>query len=110
MKRSLKRLLGTVLALVLLFSALPAVGAATDIYVGGVAMSEGSYLALGADSVSSTRPDGGYAHYQNGVLTLHDYTYQGSGYREGYYIVRPVKGIDTSKSKYRNVEKGSRPY
>ena len=80
MKRSLKRLLGTVLALVLLFSALPAVGAATNLYVGGVAMSEGSYLALGADSVSSTRPDGGYAHYQNGVLTLHDYTYQGSGY------------------------------
>ena len=37
-------------------------------------------------------------------------TYQGSGYREGYYIIRPLKRIDASKSKYRDIEKASRPY
>lgn len=37
-------------------------------------------------------------------------TYKGSGYREGYYIIRPLKVADVSKSGYLNVEKGSRPY
>ena len=50
--------------------------------VGGVEMKDGDYLASGADSVSDIAPaSGGYAHYSGGVLTLHDYAYEGAGYR-----------------------------
>ncbi len=52
-----------------------------SIYLGGVGMADGEYLAVGADAVTDTRPtEGGYAYYADGVLTLHNYTYSGEGY------------------------------
>lgn len=52
-----------------------------SLYVGGVEMNDGDYLASGADSVSDIAPaSGGYAHYSGGVLTLHDYAYEGTGH------------------------------
>ena len=57
-----------------------------DVYVGGVPMEDGDYLASGADEVSKTVPaSGGYAYYKDGVLTLNNYVYSGDGYIYYYY-------------------------
>ena len=48
--------------------------------VGGVLMQDGDYLAVGQSTVTRVKPDGGYAYYKDGVLTLKDYTYTGSGF------------------------------
>lgn len=59
----------------------------TGLYVGGVFMKEGDYLAVGAAEVSDTAPaTGGYAHLKNGTLTLNNFTYEGEGYycEDGY--------------------------
>ena len=53
---------------------------APEIYVGGVGMFSGDYLAVGATATTKTKPSGGYAYYNNGVLTLHNYSYTGNGY------------------------------
>ena len=50
------------------------------VYVGGVTMNDGNYLAVGASAVTTAKPSGGYAYYKNNVLTLHNYVYSGSGY------------------------------
>lgn len=50
-----------------------------DVYVGGAGLTDGDYLSLTGD-ITGTQPKGGYAHYQNGVLTLHNYQYTGTGY------------------------------
>lgn len=50
-----------------------------DVYVGGVGLKSGDYLDL-AGNVSSEKPAGGYAHYENGVLTLHNYDFDGEGF------------------------------
>ena len=57
------------------------VTASCDIYVGGVGMCNGEYLASNATAPTTTKPSGGYAYYKDGVLTLHNYTYSGSGYQ-----------------------------
>lgn len=54
------------------------------LYIGGVAMEDGDYLAVGATEVSSSRPAGGYAWLEvqdSGAvqLTLHDFSYTGRG-------------------------------
>ncbi|MBQ9141970.1 MAG: carbohydrate-binding domain-containing protein, partial [Lachnospiraceae bacterium] len=52
-----------------------------DLYVGGVSMEDGDYLACDATAVSDAQPTtGGYAYYKDGVLTLKDYVYAGEGY------------------------------
>ena len=52
-----------------------------DVYVGGVAMSDGDYLANGATSTTKTKPaESGYAYFKDGVLTLNYYDYTGEGY------------------------------
>ena len=51
-----------------------------NLYVGGVEMYDGDYLAVGATSTQTTKPAGGYAYYKDGVLTLSHYTYEGKGY------------------------------
>ncbi len=48
--------------------------------VGGVLMQDGDYLAVGQSAVTRVKPDGGYAYYKDGVLTLKDYTYTGFGF------------------------------
>ena len=50
-----------------------------DLYVGGVGMTDGDYLAVGATSTTTSKPSGGYAHYKNGKLYFHDYSYRGQG-------------------------------
>ena len=52
-----------------------------DIWVGGVGMFDGDYLANGAPATTKAQPiSGGYAYYNNGVLTLCGYSYTGKGY------------------------------
>jgi len=52
-----------------------------DVYVGGVAMYDGDYLAVGATKTQTTKPSGGYAYYKDGKLTLNNYSYEGKGYQ-----------------------------
>jgi len=61
---------------------------APGVYVGGIAMYDGDYLAVGATTTQTTKPSGGYAYYKNGKLTLNNYSYEGKGYQYdslGYY-------------------------
>lgn len=91
----MKRLSAITLALLLVFMSLPIVAnAAPDcVYVGGVELTSGKYLAVGATSATSTKPSGGYAYYNNGVLTLSSYEYEGEGVK---YMFNP----NTSESSY----------
>ena len=60
------------------------------VYVGGVGMCDGDYLAVGATATQTTKPSGGYAYYKNGTLTLNNYSYEGKGYLNSssiYYAV-----------------------
>ena len=50
------------------------------VYVGGVELHSGDYLANGADTVTDTKPAGGYAYFNNGVIELVNYEYEGEGY------------------------------
>ena len=51
------------------------------VYLGGVKLTDGDYLAVDATEVSDEKPtEGGYAYFKDGTLTLHDYTYSGGGY------------------------------
>ena len=54
-----------------------------EVYVGGVGMCDGDYLAVGATATQTTKPSGGYAYYKDGVLTLNNYSYEGYGYDKG---------------------------
>jgi len=63
----------------------PALPEIPDVYLAGVPMYSGDYLAVGADVVTDTQPAGGYAYCADGVLTLHDFVYEGEGYdSDGY--------------------------
>jgi len=54
--------------------------AEAEIYVGGVGLVSGEYLANGSNTPVKDKPaSGGYAYYKDGVLTLHDYSYTGAG-------------------------------
>ncbi len=50
------------------------------VYVGGVLMNNGDYLANGTDSVTNTKPQDGYAYYKNGILELNNYSFNGKSY------------------------------
>ena len=55
------------------------------LYVGGVGMNDGDYLASGATETTAKRPTtGGYAYYKNGVLTLNNYQFTGEGFAYEY--------------------------
>ena len=54
-----------------------------DVYVGGVGMASGTYLANKATATRPDKPSVGYAYYQDGVLTLHNYNFSGTGYEIG---------------------------
>lgn len=86
----MKKTLAVLLATVMLLAVMPfAVSAdSATVYVGGVSMTDGDYLATGATSTVKTAPDAenGYAYYKNGVLTLCNYVYSGTGY---YYQYEP---------------------
>ena len=50
-----------------------------EVSVGGVGLNSGEYLDLNGN-VTTTMPEGGYAYYNNGTLTLNNYSYTGEGY------------------------------
>ena len=92
-----KRLLSILLALMMIIGMIPATtltafaAAGGEVYVGGVSMHDGDYLAVGATKTQTTKPSGGYAYYNDGKLTLNNYSYEGKGYEYesslGYYAV-----------------------
>ena len=51
-----------------------------SVFVGGVELPGGMYLPAGSTVPTATKPQGGYAYYKDGVLTLNNYTYEGEGY------------------------------
>ena len=51
-----------------------------EIFVGGIGMNDGDYLHVGAKSTSKNKLSDSYAYYNDGVLTLHNYTYTGPGH------------------------------
>lgn len=79
MKKSLVLLLVAVILCATIPFSVSAAG--STIYVGGVAMNDGDYLANDATSTTKTKPsESGYAYYKDGVLTLNGYSYTGEGY------------------------------
>ncbi|MBE6586924.1 MAG: carbohydrate-binding domain-containing protein, partial [Ruminococcaceae bacterium] len=90
-----KRILSLLLTLVMILGMIPATTLTAfaesrgEVYVGGVGMNDGDYLAVGATTTRTTKPSGGYAYYNNGTLTLNNYSYAGKGYQydseDGYY-------------------------
>jgi len=69
-----------------------------EIYVGGVGLVSGEYLANGSDTPVKDKPaSGGYAYYKDGVLTLNNYVYEGTGYETGsgvYAIIYSRKAFE----------------
>ena len=98
----MRRLIGLMLALAMVVGMLPmtVLAAPEDrgpntvaVWVGGVQMENDRYLPAGSDTLTRHRPrDGGYAHYENGVLILHDYEYEGEGYAYPSTDSLPVTG------------------
>ena len=92
-----KRMISLLLALVMVLGMLPAAtltanaASADSVWVGGVEMTNNTYLAVGATATQTTKPSGGYAYYEIGTLTLNNYSYEGEGYQydseDGYYAV-----------------------
>ena len=87
--KTMKRTLALLIAMIMVLGMLPVSvmageTAVTPIYVGGVEMNDGDYLANGATAVSDNAPaEGGYAHYAvvdgKATLTLNDHIYSGAG-------------------------------
>ncbi len=50
-----------------------------DVVVGGVRMGDGDYLENGVSSVTKVKPEDNYAYYNDGILTLVNYRYEGEG-------------------------------
>ena len=71
------------LSILLSLCSLTAFAADSSIYVAGVEMASGTYLAVGASVTQTTQPNGGYAYYANGELTLCNYSYSGTGLYDG---------------------------
>ena len=65
------------------------------VWVAGIGLNDGDYLAVGASATMTTKPSGGYAYYNNGVLTLHNYTYSGPGRGVDIHDYAAI-GCDTS--------------
>jgi hypothetical protein len=57
-----------------------------SVYVAGIGMSSGDYLEVGATATTTTAPDDNYAYYADGVLTLHNYSYEGEETYSGALI------------------------
>ena len=57
----------------------PPIPATATVWVGGVELSDGDYLAVGGTETTKTEPTTGYAYYKDGVLILNNYSYEGVG-------------------------------
>lgn len=79
-----KKPLAVLLTLAMVIGIFAAVGVNTaaaepGLWVGGVEMNDGDYLANGATATTTTEPSGGYAYFKDGKLTLNNYEYEGAG-------------------------------
>lgn len=79
-----KKSVAVLLTLAMVIGIFAAVGVNTSaaepgLWVGGVEMNDGDYLANGATATTTTKPSGGYAYFKDGVLTLNNYEYEGAG-------------------------------
>ena len=79
-----KKPLAVLLTLAMVIGIFAVVGVNTSaaepgLWVGGVEMNDGDYLANGATATTTTKPSGGYAYFKDGVLTLNNYEYEGAG-------------------------------
>ena len=79
-----KKSVAVLLTLAMVIGIFAAVGVNTSaaeagLWVGGVEMNDGDYLANGATATTTTEPSGGYAYFKDGVLTLNNYEYEGAG-------------------------------
>ena len=52
----------------------------TYVYVGGVQVYNGEFLANGETETTKEKPDGGYAYYYDGIVELNNFEYEGEGY------------------------------
>lgn len=89
MKKQISRFLSCLLCLIMLLSMIPITSFAGgdinyEVYVGGVGMFPGDYLAEGASAATIEKPDDSYAYLTEVsgmlMLTLHNYDYSGLGY------------------------------
>ena len=83
--KTAKKVISVILSILIIAAIIPAtIFAATGdtIWVGGVEMEDGDYLANGASATASTKPSGGYAYFKDGELTLNNYVYEGAGVPE----------------------------
>lgn len=84
-----KRILSLLLTLVMILGMIPATSLTAFaesggvVSVGRVRMNDGDYLAVGATETQTTKPSGGYAYYNDGTLTLNNYSYEGTGLQYG---------------------------
>ncbi len=83
--RTKRKILAMVLSVVLVLILLPGMGftasaaGAESIYLGGIKLNNGMYLANGAAEGSYTAPEsGGYAYFADGVLRLNNFRYEGN--------------------------------
>ena len=82
-----KKSVAVLLTLAMVIGIFAAVGVNTsaaepELWVGGVEMNDGDYLANGATATTTTKPSGGYAYFKDGVLTLNNYEYEGAGFTQ----------------------------
>lgn len=79
--KMLQKKLALLLSAFVVLAVIPfSVSASTSqpIWVGGIEMRAGEYLANGAIATTDKKPTGGYAYYKEGILTLSNYEYKGS--------------------------------
>ena len=80
-----KKPLAVLLTLAMVIGIFAAVGVNTsaaeaELWVGGVEMNDGDYLANGATTTTTSKPSGGYAYFKDGKLTLSNFEGNGYGY------------------------------
>lgn len=81
MRTSIQKLTGVLLSAALLLTLLPITAAAAvpdTVYVGGIALSNGKWLAEGATTAGTSVLSDNYACYKNGVLMLKNFDYEGA--------------------------------
>ena len=61
----------------------------SSVYVGGVLVSDGQYLAQGSTTPTTTKPADNYVYLKSGILTLHNFTLTNGGYQR--YSSDPYK-------------------
>jgi hypothetical protein len=72
MRKQIQKLLVLLLLVAAVSGLFPAwtahAATASEVYVGGVRMTSGTYLANGATRTTTTKPSGGYAYFSGGTL------------------------------------------